>query len=70
MARYYLLALSHANHCKKVSVFGVFWSVFPRIWTEYRENFVSFRIQSQCGKIRARITPNKDTFHAVQVMQI
>ena len=25
---------------------------------------VSLRIQSECGKMRARITPNKDTFHA------
>ena len=27
--------------------------------------FVSLRIQSKCGKIRARITPNTDTFYAV-----
>ena len=26
---------------------------------------VSLRIQSECGKIRIRITPNTDTFHAV-----
>ena len=26
---------------------------------------VSFRIQSECGKIQTRITPNTDTFHAV-----
>ena len=26
---------------------------------------VSLRIQSKCGKIRTRITPNTDTFHAV-----
>ena len=26
---------------------------------------VSFRIQSECGKIRTRKTPNTDTFHAV-----
>ena len=26
---------------------------------------VSLRIQSECGKIRTRITPNTDTFHAV-----
>ena len=39
----------------------LFWSVFPRIQTEY----VSLRIQSESGKIRARITPNTDTFYAV-----
>ena len=27
--------------------------------------FVSLRIQSKCGKIRIRITPNTDTFCAV-----
>ena len=27
---------------------------------------VSLRIQSECGKIRTRKTPNTDTFHAVQ----
>ena len=27
---------------------------------------VSLRIQSECGKRRTRITPNTDTFHAVQ----
>ena len=26
---------------------------------------VSFRIQSECGKIRTRITPNTDTFYSV-----
>ena len=26
---------------------------------------VSIRIQSECGKMRARITPNTDTFHTV-----
>ena len=26
---------------------------------------VSLRIQSECGKIRTRITPNTDTFHGV-----
>ena len=28
---------------------------------------VSLLIQSECGKIRTRITPNTDTFHAVKV---
>ena len=28
---------------------------------------VSLRIQSECGKIRTRITPNTDTFHAVHI---
>ena len=30
---------------------------------------VSLRIQSECWKMRTRITPNTDTFHAVHVLQ-
>ena len=37
---------------------------FPRIWTQYGERY-SLPIQSECGKMRTRITPNVDTFHAV-----
>ena len=37
------------NHCvKSVQIWSYFWSVFPRIRTEYG------RIQSECGKIRTR----------------
>ena len=55
----------------------LFWSAFSRIWTEYGEILHVFeygeilplspRIQSECGKIRTRITPNTDTFYAVMV---
>ena len=31
---------------------------------------VSFRIQSECGKIRTRITPHIDTFHAVSFLNL
>ena len=37
------------------------WSTFSRIRTEYGE----IRIQSECGKIRTRITPNTNNFYAV-----
>ena len=47
---------------RKSSYSELFWSVFSRIWTEYGE---MLRIQSNCVKIRTRITPNKDTFDAV-----
>ena len=40
----------------------LFWSVFSSIWTEYGE---IRSIQSKCGKIRTSITPNTDTFYAV-----
>ena len=39
-------------HCVEVSVFGV----------------ILVRIQSECRKIRTRITPNTDTFHAVPTL--
>ena len=48
-------------HWVKVSVFGVFWSVFPRIRAKYKDS----RIQSECGKTRTRKTPNSNTFQAV-----
>ena len=38
----------------------LFWSAFFRIRTEYGE-----RVQSEGGKMRIRIAPNTDTFHAV-----
>ena len=41
-----------------------FQSVFSRIRTEYGE---IRSIQSECGKIRTRKTPNTDTFYAVVV---
>ena len=52
----------------KVSVFGVILvHIFPH--SEYGLNTerhgVSLSIQSKCGKMRTRITPNTDTFHAV-----
>ena len=53
-AAWFLFALR-----KKVSVFGVILvRIFPHSeWI--------FRIQSECRKIRTRITPNTDTFYAV-----
>ena len=44
---------------------GFFWSAFSRIRTEYGE-IRSLRIQSECWKMRIRITPNKDTFYSVK----
>ena len=41
----------------------LFWSAFSRIRTECGE--ITLRIQSEWGKMQTRITPNRDTFHAV-----
>ena len=43
--------------CKKRPYSELFWSIFLLIRT--------LRIQSECGKIRTRITPNTNTLHAV-----
>ena len=42
-----------------------FWSAFSRMRTEYGKISVSLRIQSKCGKMRTRKTPNTSTYHAV-----
>ena len=41
---------------------GPYFPVFGLNTERYR---VSLRIQSECRKMRTRITPNMDTFHAV-----
>ena len=48
---------------KKCLYSELFWSVFSRIPTEYGE---ALRIsQSECGKMRTRITPNTENLYAV-----
>ena len=44
---------------KECPYLELLWSAFSRIRTEYGE------IQSECGKMRTRVTPNTDTFHEV-----
>ena len=53
---------------KKCLYSELFWSVFSRIRTDYGEIWISLRIQSECGKISSRITPNTDSFYAVLLM--
>ena len=43
---------------------------FPTFGLNTERYGVSLRIQSECGKIRTRITPNMDSFHAVKVTNI
>ena len=55
-----------AGHCVKVPVFGVILEYILRSYSLYSERrFVSLRIESKCGKMWTRITPNTDTFYAV-----
>ena len=49
---------------RKVSVFGVILvHIFPYSDRKFE---LSLRIQSECEKIRTSITPNTNTFYAVQ----
>ena len=45
---------------KKCSYLKLFWSVY----------FVSLLIQFKCWKMRTKITPNKDYFHAVSIIWV
>ena len=46
----------------KMSKYGIFWSVFSRICTEYGDLLY---IQFKCGKIRTRKTPYLHNSYAV-----
>ena len=58
--------LSRRPHCaKSVRIRSYSGSYFPTFGLNTDRYGVSLRIQSECRKIRTRITPNTDTFHAV-----
>ena len=40
---------------------------FPAFALNTERYFASLGIQSELGKIRTRITPNKDTFHSMMI---
>ena len=50
---------------EKCPCLELFWSHFPAFGLNTKRYFVSLRIQSKCGKMRTRITPNTHTFYAV-----
>ena len=50
---------------KKCVYSELFWSAFSAFGLNTERYGVPFRIQFKCGKMRTRITPNTDTFHAV-----
>ena len=53
-------------HCVKSVRIRSYSSLhFPSFELNTGRYSVSLRIQSKCGKMRTRITPNTDTFHAV-----
>ena len=51
-----------SNHYKSQKLF---WSVFSAFRLNTERYGVSLRIQSKCGKMQTRITPNTDTFYAM-----
>ena len=55
-----------ANHfMKKVRIRSAFCLYFPSSELNTERYEASLRIDSECGKIRTRKTPNSDAFHAV-----
>ena len=53
-------------HCVKSACFRSYSGpYFPAFGLNTMRYFLSLRIQSECGEIRTRITPNTDTFYAV-----
>ena len=59
------------NHCvKSFRIRSYSGPHFPAFGLNTERYGVSVRIQSKCKKIRTSITPNKDTFHAVNATVI
>ena len=55
------------KHCvKSVSIRSFPGPYFPAFGLNMERYSVSHRMQSKCGKIRTRETPNIDTFHPVK----
>ena len=62
--RYYF-----GRHCvKSVSIRSYSGLHFPTFGLNTERYGVSLRIQSECGKMRTRIIPNTDIFHAVRCL--
>ena len=59
------------EHCvKSVRILSYSSLYFPAFGLNTKTYGISFRIQSECWKIRTRITRNTDTFHAVEIKEI
>ena len=58
-------------HCEKIANIQRFYGpYFPAFGLNKETYSVSLRIQSLCGKVRTRKTPNMDTSHAVLLSSI
>ena len=59
------------RHCvKSVCIWSCSGPYFPAFGLNTQRYGVSLRIQSECGKIRTRITPNTGIFHTVRVTEM
>ena len=58
------------NCVKRVPMWNHSGPYFPVFGLNTKRYSVSLRIQSECGKIRTRITPNTDAFHAMKITTI
>ena len=60
------MVLIVGTHClKSVRIRSYSGPYFPAFGLNTERFRRSLRIQSECGKMRTRITPNMDTFYAV-----
>ena len=60
------MIISLYSHCVKSDrIRSYFGPHFPAFGLNTERYGVCLRIQSECGKMRSRITPNTDTFYAV-----
>ena len=58
-------------HCLKSVRIRIFSGPYFHTFGLYTERYSVFlRIQSECGKIRTKKTPNMDTFHTVLCVKI
>ena len=61
------LVKNTTGHCvKSVNIRSYSGPYFPAFGLNTERYGVSLRIQSECGKMGTRITPNTDTLHAVE----
>ena len=59
------------KHCvKSIHIWSYSGPHFPVFALNTERYSVSLRIQSECGKIRTRITPNTNTFHVVKFIHL
>ena len=62
----FLNQILNTHHCVKcVHIRSYSGLYFPAFALNTERCGVCFLIQSECGKVRTRITPNTDTFYAV-----